>query len=58
MDALTGVERFTFGNLELKSGINYIACMFGLFGLPEVLIQLHNLGKTKVNVVIGKLFLP
>ncbi|WP_400164165.1 tripartite tricarboxylate transporter permease [Brevibacillus sp. TJ4] len=58
MDALTGVERFTFGNLELKSGINYIACMLGLFGLSEVLIQLHNLGKTKVNVVIGKLLPP
>jgi putative tricarboxylic transport membrane protein len=58
MDSLTGVERFTFGNLELKSGINYIACMLGLFGLSEVLIQLHNLGKTKVNVVIGKMLPP
>ncbi|MEW9672999.1 tripartite tricarboxylate transporter permease [Ammoniphilus sp. 3BR4] len=58
MDSLTGVERFTFGNLELKSGINYIACMLGLFGLSEVLIQLHNLGKTKVDVVIGKLLPP
>ncbi|MEW9674307.1 tripartite tricarboxylate transporter permease [Ammoniphilus sp. 3BR4] len=58
MDTLTGVERFTFGNLELKSGINYIACMLGLFGLSEVLLQLHNLGKTKVDVVIGKVLPP
>lgn len=58
MDSLTGVQRFTFGNLELQSGINYIACMLGLFGLSEVLMQLHNLGKTKVDVVIGKLFPP
>ncbi|MDH4616922.1 tripartite tricarboxylate transporter permease [Brevibacillus sp. AY1] len=58
MDSLTGVERFTFGNLELKSGINYIACMLGLFGLSEVLIQLHNLGKTKADVIIGKVLPP
>jgi putative tricarboxylic transport membrane protein len=58
MDSLSGIERFTFGNLELKSGINYIACLLGLFGLSEVLVQMHNLGRTKVNVVIGKILPP
>jgi putative tricarboxylic transport membrane protein len=58
IDTLSGAERFTFGNLELKGGINYIACLLGLFGLSEVLVQLHNLGKRKVNVVIGKLLPP
>lgn len=58
MDSLTGVERFTFGNLELKSGINYIACMLGLFGLSEVFVQLHNMGKIKADVIIGKVLPP
>ncbi|WP_268747697.1 tripartite tricarboxylate transporter permease [Cohnella kolymensis] len=58
IDTLTAAERFTFGNLELKSGINYISCLLGLFGLSEVLIQMHNLGKRKVDVVIGKLLPP
>jgi len=58
MDSLTGVERFTFGNLELKSGVNYIACMLGLFGLSEVFVQLHNMGKIKADVIIGKVLPP
>ncbi|BAQ11251.1 hypothetical protein OXB_2780 [Bacillus sp. OxB-1] len=58
IDTMTGATRFTFGNLELMGGINYIACLLGLFGLAEVFFQLHNLGKSKANVVIGKVLPP
>lgn len=58
IDTMTGVPRFTFGSLELMGGINYIACLLGLFGLAEVFYQLHNLGKSKVKVVIGKVLPP
>ena len=59
LDSMTGVERFTFGFLHLKSGISYIACLLGLFGLAEVLYQMHQLktkdgGKKPAN--IGRYF--
>lgn len=56
IDTMTGAERFTFGSLELKSGIGFIPALLGLFGLAEVLHQLHNLGKSKLNRNVGKLF--
>lgn len=39
IDPLTSNERFTFGNMYLKSGINYIVVMIGLFSISEVLYQ-------------------
>ncbi len=52
MDPLTGQGRFTFGIMSLMVGINYIAAMIGLFGISEVLIQVHNIYKNpkKQNV--------
>src|SRR5690606_30970227 len=38
-----GVPRFTLGQDELMSGINFIAAMIGLFGVSEVLRNLANL---------------
>lgn len=37
LDITLGFPRFTFGNSELLSGINFIPAMIGLFGLSEVL---------------------
>ncbi|GGG85217.1 hypothetical protein GCM10011415_39260 [Salipiger pallidus] len=37
LDPLTGTQRFTFGNLELMSGINLIPVIIGLFAISEVL---------------------
>lgn len=39
MDTLTGQGRFTFGQVRLMGGINYVTAMIGLFGLSEALIQ-------------------
>jgi TctA family transporter len=37
IDISTGYPRFTFGNINLMSGISFIPVMIGLFGLSEVL---------------------
>ena len=37
IDISTGYPRFTFGSINLISGINFIPVMIGLFGLSEVI---------------------
>ena len=37
VDIVTGYPRFTFGNVHMLSGINFIPAMIGLFGIPVVL---------------------
>jgi putative tricarboxylic transport membrane protein len=37
IDISTGYPRFTFGNINLMSGINFIPVMVGLFGVSEVM---------------------
>ena len=41
-DKLTGVPRFTFGNLSLADGLSFTALAIGLFGLSEIFINLEN----------------
>jgi putative tricarboxylic transport membrane protein len=38
VDFLSGIERFTFGNLELSQGIEFLPVAMGMFGIAEVLI--------------------
>ncbi|MGB9678113.1 MAG: tripartite tricarboxylate transporter permease, partial [Candidatus Ratteibacteria bacterium] len=40
IDVTTGYPRFSFGNINLVSGISFIPAMIGLFGLSEVLFQI------------------
>jgi len=37
VDITLGFPRFTFGNVELLNGINFIPAMIGIFGVSEVL---------------------
>ncbi|WP_096190379.1 tripartite tricarboxylate transporter permease [Evansella halocellulosilytica] len=37
MDPLTGAERFTFGSVNLLSGIDFIPILIGLFAISEVM---------------------
>lgn len=37
LDITLGYPRFTFGEVELLSGVNFIPAMIGLFGIAEVL---------------------
>ncbi|OON99624.1 MAG: hypothetical protein ATN35_00110 [Epulopiscium sp. Nele67-Bin004] len=39
-DAIVGLPRFTFKNINLLQGINFIAMLIGTFGLSEVLYQI------------------
>lgn len=36
-DLVYGTERFTFGSVELSSGLNFIAVLIGLFAIPEIM---------------------
>ncbi|MGG5752164.1 tripartite tricarboxylate transporter permease [Zafaria sp. Z1313] len=40
-DVFTGAERFTFGNLSLADGIDFVPVAMGLFGLGEILYNLE-----------------
>src|SRR6185312_7059025 len=40
-DIFTGAERFTFGNLSLADGIDFVPVAMGLFGLGEILYNLE-----------------
>ncbi|MDN5343892.1 MAG: putative tricarboxylic transport rane protein [Clostridia bacterium] len=41
LDPVTGVDRFSFDNPEMMSGLNFVPVMIGLYGLGEVLMQVH-----------------
>src|SRR5262249_31334793 len=41
LDKLTGVPRFTLGNLGLADGLAFTALAIGLFGISEILINLE-----------------
>lgn len=41
MDSMTAVPRFTFGILYLRTGVDYVVAMIGLFGVSEALLQIH-----------------
>lgn len=55
LDSLTAQERFTFGVVELWDGISPVAVMIGMFGLSEVLNQLHHLDKAVVKQNLTKI---
>jgi putative tricarboxylic transport membrane protein len=41
LDQLTGLPRFTFGNLGLADGLSFTALAIGLFGISEILLNLE-----------------
>lgn len=60
MDPVVSVQRFTYGSIELMSGISYIPVVIGLFGLSEVMTQAldmrtRDIIKQKVGQVIPTL---
>ena len=60
MDPVVSVQRFTYGSLDLMSGISYIPVVIGLFGLSEVMTQALDITtretiKQKVGQVIPSL---
>lgn len=55
LDPMTVEERLTFGVVELWNGISPVAVMIGMFGLSEVLIQLHHLDRPGVKQVLTRI---
>lgn len=42
-EAITAIPRFTFGSVDLQSGLDLVPLIMGLFGLSEVLLSLENM---------------
>lgn len=56
MDISTGVQRYTFGQLKLFEGIDFILAIVGLFAISELLLFIENKAKGPgKKIVVGKL---
>ena len=54
-DPLGGVERFTFGLFELKSGIPLLPMLIGVFAIPEVAkVVMENTKARQLAAVLGE----
>ncbi|MDI6773216.1 MAG: tripartite tricarboxylate transporter permease [bacterium] len=42
VDLISGLPRFTFGQMKLLSGIEFVPVAVGLFGLTEILLSAHD----------------
>ncbi len=58
VDAITGVERFMFGNYELYEGLNFIPVLIGMFALSELLVQSKSLHRVMERVTMKAVKLP
>lgn len=59
IDSLSGVPRYTFGFMQLQSGIDFLIAIIGIYALGEVFESLKNLGKgqTKIQKKFGKIWI-
>ncbi len=56
MDPFYGTPRFTFGSMELLSGIGFIPSLIGFFGLSEIIFQMRRSSRRHKPVVqLGKM---
>jgi len=55
LDPVTGDARFTFGSMDLLSGIEFVAVAIGLFGIGEVLVNVDQpLESLEQNVLVPR----
>jgi putative tricarboxylic transport membrane protein len=58
IDPVAGAPRFTFGRLELMSGVNVVTVAMGLFGVGEILASLERAVETRpIGTRLSELFL-
>ncbi|QZY53614.1 tripartite tricarboxylate transporter permease [Crassaminicella profunda] len=59
IDAQSGVERFTFGVLELQTGIDFLIVIIGIYALGEVFksFKVINEGTKKAQTKFGKIWI-
>lgn len=58
MDTIGGGTRFTFGSLQLMSGVNFVVALLGLFGMSEILFQMRTINKQGINTILKKTAFP
>lgn len=59
LDNSTGMPRFTFGNMHLMDGVDFLVAIVGLFAISEVFIFIESHGKSSaIGVKLGKIRIP
>jgi putative tricarboxylic transport membrane protein len=53
MDVVNGVERFTFGSVNMAGGFDLVAVIMGMFGVSEILMNMERI--TRGEIVRGKI---
>jgi len=54
LDPMFSIPRFTFGNVNLLSGIPFVAALIGMFGIGEVLYQITEKKNIKKEIIMTK----
>ena len=58
LDPMMGVQRFTFGSMNLLGGFSFVPVLIGLFAVSEVLLQATRLGETRPRLEVVRNVLP
>jgi len=59
LDQTTGMERFTFGEMHLMDGVDFLVAIVGLFAVSEVFVFIESHGKNSaIGVKLGKVTVP
>jgi len=59
LDQTTGMPRFTYGEMHLMDGIDFLVAIVGLFAVSEVFFFIESHGKNSaIGVVLGKVTIP
>ncbi len=59
LDNSTGLPRFTFGNLHLMDGIDFLVAIVGLFAVTEVFVFIESHGReSALGIKLEKLTIP
>lgn len=54
LDPMFSIPRFTFGNVNLLSGIPFVAVLIGMFGIGEVLYQITEKKNVRKEITMTK----
>jgi putative tricarboxylic transport membrane protein len=59
IDFATGIPRYTFGEMHLFEGIDFLVAIVGLFAISEVFLFLeHQIAPTAVGMKLGRITVP
>lgn len=59
IDGPTGTPRFTFGEMHLMEGIDFLVAIVGLFAIAEVLLFLEHQGASSaIGMALGRITVP